>query len=58
MDRTRVILAVVLMLVVWLVPMLIWPPKPPAGRPDGRTASDTAPVLTSPDTSTAQAVRP
>ena len=35
MDRQRVILAVFLMLLVWLAPMLIWPPKPTA--PDGRT---------------------
>ena len=42
MDRRRVVLAVFLMLVVWLVPMLIWPPKPTASRPDGPT--DTARV--------------
>ena len=28
MDRQRVVLAVFLMLLVWLAPMLIWPPKP------------------------------
>jgi YidC/Oxa1 family membrane protein insertase len=44
-DRQRLVAAVVLMLVVWFVPMLIWPPKPnPAGRPVGRTAPDTAQV--------------
>ena len=42
MDRQRVVLAVFLMLLVWLAPMLIWPPKPTAGRPDGRTADSTA----------------
>ncbi|MGH7519955.1 MAG: membrane protein insertase YidC [Gemmatimonadales bacterium] len=42
MDRQRVILAVFLMLLVWLGPMLIWPPKPTAGRPGGPTADSTA----------------
>src|SRR5688572_12798215 len=44
MDRQRVILAVFLMLLVWLAPMLIWPPKPqPTGsRADGRTGGDSA----------------
>lgn len=60
MDRQRVILAVLLMLLVWLVPMLIWPPKPrpAAERPDGPTVSDTVVAQQSRDTSTAQAVRP
>jgi YidC/Oxa1 family membrane protein insertase len=59
MDRKRVILAVALMLLVWLLPMLIWPPKPTARRPDGRTASDTASSqAVSRDTSTTPAVRP
>ena len=39
MDRQRVILAVLLMLLVWLVPMLIWPPKRPAGRLGGSADS-------------------
>ncbi len=45
-DRQRLVAAVVLMLAVWFVPMLIWPPKPnpTAGRPVGRTARDTAQV--------------
>ena len=59
MDRRRVVLAVSLMLLVWLLPILIWPPKPTASRPDGRTVSDTAPSQTqSRDTFTAQTVRP
>ena len=63
MDRQRVVLAVLLMLLVWLAPMLIWPPKPrpTVARPDGQTASDTAPAqLQSRDTTRAQtpAVRP
>ena len=41
MERQRVILAVLLMLLVWLAPMLIWPPKRTAGRPGGQTAGDT-----------------
>jgi YidC/Oxa1 family membrane protein insertase len=58
MDRKRVILAVALMLLVWLLPMLIWPPKPPAPRPGGRTASDTASSqAVSRDTSITPAVR-
>lgn len=39
MDRQRVILAVFLMLVVWLAPMLIWPPKPADRRLGGSTDS-------------------
>src|SRR5580765_4494981 len=63
MDRQRVILAVLLMLLVWLAPMLIWPPKPrpTAARPDGRTAGDTVPAQQrSRDTAATQApaVRP
>src|SRR5688572_28280218 len=59
MDRQRVILAVFLMLLVWLAPMLLWPPKPPASRPDGRTAADTSlPAQQAPDTVRAPVVRP
>src|SRR6185436_16887034 len=39
MERQRVILAVLLMLLVWLVPMLIWPPKPSDRRTVGRSDS-------------------
>jgi YidC/Oxa1 family membrane protein insertase len=39
MDRKRVILAVFLMLLVWLVPMLIWPPKPSDRRTVGPSDS-------------------
>ncbi len=42
MERQRVILAVFLMIIVWIAPMLIWPPKPTARRPDGPTADSTA----------------
>ena len=39
MDRQRVILAVFLMLLVWLAPMLIWPPKPADRRLGGSADS-------------------
>ena len=45
MDRKRVILAVLLMLLVWLLPMLIWPPKPsvrPVGQSDSARIADTS----------------
>lgn len=61
MERQRVILAVLLMLLVWLAPMLIWPPKPKptAARPAGSPAGDTALVQPRPaDTATTAAVRP
>ena len=41
MDRQRVILAVFLMLLVWLAPMLIWPPKPADRRLGGSADSAT-----------------
>ena len=41
MER-RVLLAIALMIVVAVAPTLIWPPKKPAGRPDGRTADSAA----------------
>src|SRR2546423_15378448 len=47
MER-RLILAIALALLVWFLPMLIWPPKPAArrpGGPGGPTAGDTARVL-------------
>ncbi|MEX2157172.1 MAG: membrane protein insertase YidC [Gemmatimonadales bacterium] len=48
MER-RVIIAVALMIMVALAPTLIWPPKKPAARPDGRTDSvPTAPTVTQP----------
>ena len=61
MDRQRVILAVLLMLLVWLAPMLIWPPKPnpTAGRPVGPTTGDTVQSQRpSSDTTPVLAVRP
>ncbi len=42
MDRQRVMLAVFLIILIWFAPMIIWPPKPTARRPDGRTADSTA----------------
>jgi len=39
MERQRVILAVLLMLLVWLVPMLIWPTKPSDRRTVGQSDS-------------------
>ena len=39
MEKQRVILAVFLMLLVWLAPMLIWPPKPRDRRTVGRSDS-------------------
>jgi YidC/Oxa1 family membrane protein insertase len=45
-ERQRLILAVMLMLLVWLAPMLIWPPKPgdrrTVGQPDSVQLSDSA----------------
>jgi YidC/Oxa1 family membrane protein insertase len=38
-DRQRLIVAVLLILVVWFVPMLIWPAKRPVGRVGGRADS-------------------
>ena len=59
MDRQRVILAVLLMLLVWLAPMLIWPPKQTARRTAGRTASDSVQAAAQPiDTTATAAVRP
>lgn len=60
MDRKRVVLAVFLMLLVWLLPMLIWPPKPPTagGRADGRTGGDTAATSPVVDTTPARVDRP
>src|SRR5262245_2685161 len=42
MERQRVILAVLLMLLVWLAPMLIWPPKKPAAGRLGGSADSVA----------------
>jgi len=60
MDRKRVILAVFLMLLVWLLPMLIWPPKPQTtgGRTDGRTGGDTAAISPVVDTTPVRVDRP
>jgi YidC/Oxa1 family membrane protein insertase len=44
MDKNRLLLAFVLMMVVAIAPSLIWPSKKPVGRPDGRTAGDTTAV--------------
>src|SRR2546423_15656666 len=56
MER-RLILAIALALLVWFLPMLIWPPKPTARRPGGPTAGDTARVLTD-SSRAADSVRP
>src|ERR1041385_4560626 len=57
MERQRVVLAVLLMLLVWFLPMVIWPPKPPARRPGGQPGTDTTHVVA--DTvRTADSVRP
>ena len=58
-DRQRIILAVLLILLVWFVPMLIWPAKPPVKRPGGQTAGDSTRVQVSArDTSAAAAATP
>jgi YidC/Oxa1 family membrane protein insertase len=58
MNRNRLLLAFVLMMIVAIAPSIIWPPKPKARRPDGRTA-DSAQVSSAPaETSAAPAVRP
>lgn len=41
-DRQRLVLAVLLVLVVWFVPMLLWPPKRPVGRLSGSADSTAA----------------
>src|SRR6266566_840097 len=41
MDRNRLLLAFVLMMIVAIAPSIIWPSKKPAGRPVGPTAGDT-----------------
>src|ERR1051325_10956609 len=41
MERQRVVLAVLLMLLVWFLPMVIWPPKPPAPPPSGAPGTGT-----------------
>ncbi|HEV8509822.1 MAG TPA: membrane protein insertase YidC [Gemmatimonadales bacterium] len=65
MDQKRVLLAVALMIIVAIAPSVIWPPKRPAGRPDGRTADSTQVVpraadsnVTVPRPSGRPAVRP
>ena len=59
MDKRRLLLAFALMMIVAVAPSILWPPKKPAGRPNGRTAVDTTVVQTRErDTTPAQAVRP
>src|SRR6266581_90225 len=41
MDRNRLLLAFVLMMIVAIAPSIIWPSKKPAGRRVGPTAGDT-----------------
>jgi len=58
-DKRNLLIAFVLMMIVAVAPSLIWPPKPTARRPDGRTATDTTLVQQRErDTSVAPAVRP
>src|ERR1700747_631146 len=58
MNKNRLLLAFVLMMIVAIAPSIIWPPKPKARRPDGRTA-DSAQVSVAPAETTAPlAVRP
>jgi len=59
MER-RLVLAIVLALLVWFVPLMIWPPKP-APRPpaDSAAVRDSAAQASSPERPTAQApIRP
>jgi YidC/Oxa1 family membrane protein insertase len=59
MDKRRLFLAFVLMMIVAVAPSIIWPTKPTARRPDGRTAGDTSVVQARErDTSSVAAVRP
>src|SRR5215510_10573015 len=59
MDKNRLLLAFVLMMIVAIAPSLIWPPKPTARRPDGRTAGDTATAQQSErETTSVATVRP
>jgi len=45
MDKRRLLFAFLLMMIVAVAPSIIWPPKKPAGRPDGRTVGDTTTVV-------------
>ncbi|HWC72705.1 MAG TPA: YidC/Oxa1 family insertase periplasmic-domain containing protein, partial [Gemmatimonadales bacterium] len=60
-DRQRLVLAVVLMLLVWFVPTVIWGPKKPAGTTGvtgGRADTTAVGSRTGADTSTARASGP
>jgi len=57
-DKRNLLIAFVLIMIVAVAPSLIWPPKPTARRPDGRTATDTTLVQQRErDSSVAPAVR-
>ncbi|HEV2671682.1 MAG TPA: membrane protein insertase YidC [Gemmatimonadales bacterium] len=56
-DRQRIVLAVVLILVIWFVPMLIWRPKPRPGTQTGAPADSSLAQPRAPD-SAALAGRP
>src|SRR6266545_8310555 len=57
MER-RLVLAIVLALLVWFVPLMIWPPKPaPGSRAGGRADSGTVSPVAG-DTTPAEVVRP
>ena len=45
MDKRRLLFAFLLMMIVAVAPSIIWPPKKPVGRPDGRTVGDTTTVV-------------
>ena len=58
MDKRRLLLAFVLMMIVAIAPSIIWPPKKPVARPDGRTARDTTAPAAQADTARTSADRP
>ena len=58
MDKRNLLIAFVLMMVVAVAPSLIWPPKKPAARPDGRTADSAQVRPNSVDSSTPAVARP
>lgn len=57
MER-RLLLAIVLALLVWFVPLILWPPKPaarrPGGSPDSVAAHDSVAQVATPNRPTAQ----
>ena len=58
MDKRNLLIAFVLMMIVAVAPSLIWPPKKPVARPDGRTADSAHVATRAADSNVAAAPRP